>query len=102
MRRQRRCTLLKQQWRRERCPPHVGMSDLRVADVATREDSDAYVAALRASAVMIGLTKATARWSAAEPAFENFEEPDSACKIVMLSELTGEGRSRSLLNPNVT
>ena len=50
---------------------------------------------------MSGLTEAIAihRWSAAEPAVvveATFEEPDSVCEIVMLSEPTGESRDLGL------
>ena len=51
------------------------------------------MAALRASADMSGLTAAVDRWSAAEPAVESFEDPDSVCEIVMLP--AGESRNRS-------
>ena len=76
-------------------PPHVGLTDLRGADVASREDSVAQVAALRASADMSGLTAAVDRWSAGEPAVGSFEDPDSVCEIVTLPEPTGESRNRS-------
>ena len=76
-------------------PPHVGLTDLRGADVASREDSVAQVAALRASADMSGLTAAVDRWSAAKPAVGSFEDSDSVCEIVMLPEPTGESRNRS-------
>ena len=75
-------------------PSHVGLTNPRGAGVASREDSVAQVAALRASADMSGLT-AVDRWSAAELAVGSFEDPDSVCKIVMLPEPTGESRDRS-------
>ena len=62
-------------------PPHVGLIDLRGADVASREDSVTQVAALRTSADMSGLTAAVARWSASEPAFGSFEDSDSVVKL---------------------
>jgi hypothetical protein len=58
-------------------PPPVGLTDLRGADVASREDSVARVAALRTSADMSRLTAAVARWSASEPAVGSFEDSDS-------------------------
>ena len=76
-------------------PPHVGLTDLRGAAVASREDSIAQVAALRATADMSGLTEVVARWSAAEPAVGSFEDPDYVCEIVMLPEPTRESRDRS-------
>ena len=76
-------------------PPHVGLTDLRGADVAAREDSVAQVAALRTSADISGLTAAVARWSASEPTVGSFEDLDSVCEIAMLPELTGESWDRS-------
>jgi hypothetical protein len=76
-------------------PPHVGLTDRRGADVASREDSVAQVAALRTSADISGLTAAVARWSASEPAVGSFEDSNSVCEIVMLPEQTGESRDRS-------
>ena len=75
--------------------PHVGSSDVRVAAVASIENSVAYLAALRSSVDMSGLTEAVARWSAAERAVGSFEEPDPVCEIVMSPELTDECRDRS-------
>jgi hypothetical protein len=59
--------------------PHVGFTDLRVADVAPIEDLVAQVAVMRTSANISGLTEAvaTCRWSAAEPAVGSFEDLDS-------------------------
>jgi hypothetical protein len=76
-------------------PPHVGLTDLRGADVASREDLVAQVAAVRTSADMSGLMAADARWSASEPAVGSFEDSDSVCEIAMLPELTGESWDRS-------
>ena len=70
--------------------PHVGLTDLRGAAVASIEDSVAQVAALRTSADMSGLTEAVARWSAAEPAVGCFEEPDSVCEIDVTRTNRGE------------
>ena len=76
-------------------PPHVGLTDLRGANVASSEDSVAQMAALRLSADMSGLTAAVDRWSAAEPAVGSFEDLGSVCEIVILPEPTGESRNRS-------
>jgi hypothetical protein len=76
-------------------PPHVGLTDLRGVDVASREDSVTQVATLRTSVDMSGHTMVVARWSASEPAVGSFENSGSVCEIVMLPEQTGESRDRS-------
>ena len=75
----------------------VGSDDLRAMEMAMREDSDTRASAPRTSGVDVrGLTAATERWSAAEPAADGaFRTPSQVCEFVILPGLTGESRDRS-------
>lgn len=75
----------------------VGSDDPRAMEMAMREDSDTRASAPRTSGVDVrGLTAATERWSAAEPAADGaFRTPSQVCEFVMLPGVTGESRDRS-------
>ena len=75
----------------------VGSDDLRAMEMAMREDSDTRASAPRTSGVDVrGLTAATERWSAAEPAADGaFRTPSQVCEFVILPGVTGESRDRS-------
>jgi hypothetical protein len=74
----------------------AGSDDLRAREMATREDSDTRASAPRASGVDVrGLTAATKKWSAAEPAADGtFRTPSQVCESVMLPSPAGESRDR--------
>ena len=73
--------------------------DLRAREMTTREDSDTRASAPRATcsgADVQGLTAATEKWSAAEPAADGgFRTPSQVCGLVRLPSPTGESRDRS-------
>ena len=75
----------------------VGSDDPRAMEMAMREDSDTRASAPRTSGVDVrGLTAATERWSAAEPAADGaFRTPSQVCEFVILPGVTGESRDRS-------